>query len=342
MPILLAIALGGAAAAEGWTVADDLERLASIPGPSGYETELRGAIRKALPTGLRQQVDNLGTLIVQGGEGSPHRLLIAAMDEPGLVVSGVSEEGYLRLSPLGGVGRGGMDLRFFEGKRVLVRGAGRWLPGAVMATSIHLRGRRPERFGLDDMWVDIGASSPKEAEAAGVTKLSPLVLTRRFRALAGRRVTGVALSRRFGCAALLEVARRWAESPPDGSWTIAWTAQDLMRRRGSGRLRFEADEVYYVGSFPARPQGMEDGEMVLGGGPLLMEVEGDFPYLVPGTQVQKVGWKREEMVPDLESAGRRHALSVPVLYGDTPAEVIDTGDLEGLVEVLLSLGKGGE
>ena len=141
-----------ASAAPGGSTSDvGLARLAMHSAPSGYEGPLRVAIQKSLPDGVTTRVDNLGNLILEGGEGSPHRLFVTSMDEPGLVVSRITPDGYLRLSPLGGIGPGGLDLRFLEGKRVVVRGKDGWIPGAVTATSIHLRGKRPERFSIDDV-----------------------------------------------------------------------------------------------------------------------------------------------------------------------------------------------
>ncbi|MCZ6602836.1 MAG: hypothetical protein O6952_07515, partial [Planctomycetota bacterium] len=188
--LTIAMMFAAWAAPEGSTPDVDLARLSMLSAPSGYEGSLRVVIRKSLPKGVASRVDNLGSLIIEGGKGSPHRLFVTSLDEPGLVVSRITPDGYLRLSPLGGIGPGGLDLRFFEGKRVVVRGKDGWIPGAVTAMSIHLRGKRPERFSIDDVWVDMGASSRDEAEAAGITRLAPLTLTKQFRSLAGTQVTG--------------------------------------------------------------------------------------------------------------------------------------------------------
>ena len=77
----------------------DVSRLAQIPAVSGYEQTLIEEIRTQLRS-LSPKTDNLGNLRVSFGSGSPHRLLVTSVDEPGYVVSEITPDGFLRVQRL--------------------------------------------------------------------------------------------------------------------------------------------------------------------------------------------------------------------------------------------------
>ena len=66
---------------------------------SGHEERLGAAIRDRVKA-QEPKTDNLGNVYVTIGEGAPHKLIAVAMDEPGYVVSGITEDGYLRVQRL--------------------------------------------------------------------------------------------------------------------------------------------------------------------------------------------------------------------------------------------------
>src|SRR6266853_542518 len=65
----------------------------------GHEERLGAAIRDRVKA-QEPKTDNLGNVYVTIGEGAPHKLIAVAMDEPGYVVSGITEGGYLRVQRL--------------------------------------------------------------------------------------------------------------------------------------------------------------------------------------------------------------------------------------------------
>src|SRR5512143_1299865 len=75
----------------------DAAALIQKPAVSGFETEVRDVLRAALPKGLQSRVDEAGNLIVTIGTGKPHVVICADMDEDGFFVSGITDDGYLRL-----------------------------------------------------------------------------------------------------------------------------------------------------------------------------------------------------------------------------------------------------
>src|SRR5579863_8976155 len=94
--VALAGVLGSAAAA-----GPDIAALSRIPAVSGYEQPLAAAIQRDLAAlGLHPNTDNFDDVWVTVGSGSPHRIVVAAMDQPGYVVSGITPQGYLRVERL--------------------------------------------------------------------------------------------------------------------------------------------------------------------------------------------------------------------------------------------------
>src|SRR5512136_3044067 len=84
-----------------------IQKLVETQGPSGYETQIRSVVRQEIePYADSVQVDALGNLIVQKGKGGADGMkvmLAAHIDEIGVMVSQVDENGFVRFSTLGGV-----------------------------------------------------------------------------------------------------------------------------------------------------------------------------------------------------------------------------------------------
>ena len=144
----------------------DLKRLTDINAPSGHEQALRRALLEELKAypGVTVSIDRMGNVVaVKEGKGAAPRkrvMLSAHMDEVGLIVTSATEDGFLRVAPVGGV-----DPRVIISKRVLVGDDA--VPGIIGAMAIHLQSAADmERvMGYSDIYVDIGAKKREEAEA---------------------------------------------------------------------------------------------------------------------------------------------------------------------------------
>src|SRR5690349_14841813 len=161
--------------------APSVGQLTAVPAVTGYEQELTRAIRDELRN-FSPKTDNLGNVWVKFGEGAPHRLIATAIDEPGYVVSGITEDGFLRVQRLPQAAPNGVfdSLSFAQPVWVITR-AGKKLNGVFAGLSVHLEPGRlntPKMNHLDEMYVDIGAKSAAEARAAGVDLLDPVALQR--------------------------------------------------------------------------------------------------------------------------------------------------------------------
>ena len=120
---------------------ENLNTLCALSGVSGAEDEVRDYIlQRALPLADAVDTDAMGNVIVhkKGAAETARKLLLCAhMDEVGLIVTGVTEEGFLRFASVGGI-----DRRVLPGKRVYI-GRER-LPGVIGCKPYHLVDKKEE------------------------------------------------------------------------------------------------------------------------------------------------------------------------------------------------------
>ena len=186
-----------------------LQRLSDAFGVAGFEDEVRELIRDMVaPYVDACEVDPLGNLICSRGEGEPV-MLDAHMDEVGFMVRWIEEDGFLRLSPLGG-----WDERIIPGHRVTIRTRdGQKRLGVIGAAPPHIlkEEERKRVVPLEDLFVDVGARSRAEVEELGIHLGDPATIHYPFREIRPGYVTGKAFDDRAGCLVAIEALRALAD-----------------------------------------------------------------------------------------------------------------------------------
>ncbi len=202
--LLLGLALAGPAAAQRAApspLAEAERILAALVesyGVSGAEGEVREVVRRWLPSWARPVEDSAGNLWVRVGRGDPLVVFVAHLDEIGFAVRAIRDDGTLEL-----VSRGGFFPSLFEARPALVHTRRGAVPGVFTPRDSAAATREPGSFR-----VDVGVSSRPAAESLGIEVGNTVTGVKRFRRLAGTRVTGRSLDDRVGCAALV-LALRW-------------------------------------------------------------------------------------------------------------------------------------
>ncbi|HYZ46968.1 MAG TPA: M42 family metallopeptidase [Actinomycetota bacterium] len=184
--------------------ADLLERLLATPGISGREERIRDVVGKELE-GLVDEVrtDRLGNVLGVRKGASPRVMLCAHMDSIGFLVSHIDDDGYLRISPVGG-----FDPRTLVAQRVLVSGRDDYVGLLSPATKpIHLLKKedRDKAPKIEDFFVDL--MLPAEEVHRNVSIGDPITLLRQP-LVTDRAVTAPYLDDRLGVFILLEALRR--------------------------------------------------------------------------------------------------------------------------------------
>lgn len=203
-----------------------LKRLTESRGVSGDEGEVRALIREEVVSLADQvYVDRIGNLIaVKKGRKLDKKVMLSAhMDEVGLIITGIGENGMLRFHTIGG-----MDERILVSKRVLI-GPDK-IPGVIGAKAIHLQepDERTKALKQSQLYIDIGMSSKEGAEK--VVKLGDyVVFDSSYVEFGEGLVKAKALDDRVGCAIAVEMLRERY----DFTLVAAFTVQEEVGLRGA-------------------------------------------------------------------------------------------------------------
>src|SRR5277367_1344889 len=338
---------------------NELEDLVETPGVSGYKNQLADKIRTSLKR-LQPATDNLGDVIVTIGSGAPHRLVVTPLDEPGFVVSEITPDGYLRVQRLPQGGLPPIFNEMYSAQPVRIEtAAGKWIDGVVAGLSVHLQPGRtnpPKATDLENIYVDIGATSAAEVRKAGVDILNPIVINRRLMNLAAAELAGASVGDRFGAAALVELLGHVDPTNIKGTLTVAFVVQQRTGACGLQRIltRTQADELIYVGRLlPGGPipemetmhraPRREPGGGVLVGVP---QTDGSLPAFatelkqladankIPFASDYSASILPRSHLPMPQFPAKWAHLAIATSWTDTPAETIDSSDLQNLTRLL--------
>ncbi|MDE3152252.1 MAG: M20/M25/M40 family metallo-hydrolase [Gemmatimonadota bacterium] len=211
-----------------------LKRLLDTPGPSGYESAAARAWRAEAQTFadvVRSDVAGNSYAEVNPG-GSPTILLDGHIDEIGLIVQYIDDDGYVYVSPIGG-----WDPEVLVGQRIRFLGAAGDVIGVVGKKPIHLMksADREKASKLTDFWVDIGAADRAEAEQR-LSVGDAAVVDSHSVDFPNNRIVSRSIDDRIGAFAVLEALRRYKERPGKARVVAAASAQEEIAWHGGGAL----------------------------------------------------------------------------------------------------------
>ena len=224
-----------------------IKKLVEAYGPSGFEDGMRDLIRPEIEAYADEiSVDALGNLIaVKKGSGGGLKVMIAAhMDEIGVMVTHITQDGFLRFTNIGGVLPHNL-----MGSRV------QFANGVIGVISSDRLEDRSKIHPLTKFFIDVGASSPDDCPV-GVGDAAGFV--RPFLAQ-GKRLTAKAMDDRIGCVVAIETLKRLKTTPHDVYF--AFTVQEEVGLRGAtvAAHALAPDIALAVDSTPARDLPASDG-----------------------------------------------------------------------------------
>lgn len=209
-----------------------IERLTQIPGPSGFEDAVCLALRVELGDDIATSVDPLGNLVLRlpANEGAPSLMLMAHMDQVGLIVKYIDPNGLVYLER-----NGLIDERTILASQIDVWTDQGPRTGVVGVRSRHLVSEqdltKPVR--IDDLWVDFGARSSAEAAELGLEIGLPATLRSQSLWLSDDLFVGASIDNRAGCAILVELALRAIQRPRELELIFVWSTQEEVGSRGA-------------------------------------------------------------------------------------------------------------
>lgn len=207
-----------------------LKKLCETPGIAGYEERIQGVIKEELERVTDEvKVDRLGNVIgiKLSGKLSPKRVMVAAhMDEVGLVIKYIDDDGFLRFFPLGG-----FDLKTLFAQKVIVHGE-RDIRGVIGSKSIHFleaeeRGKLPK---IKELFIDTGL---KKDEISKIVSIGDTVtLVGYFEELNDKIITAKAFDDRVGVYVMIETLKRIKDFYID-IYAVATVQEEIGGHRGA-------------------------------------------------------------------------------------------------------------
>lgn len=341
---------------------DLLEALCKTPGLPGREQKISDLICSHLPAGLETRESNKGDLLVRlPGEGR-RVLFLAHLDEVGLIVSRILQDGSLRLERLGG-----FPVHCMPGAELTLHTSTSQISASVAAKPTHLMQGRKELFGLNELYVEVGARSADEVRSMGVRVGDGLTWPARFERIGESRIRSKALDDRIGCFALCQLIEALVKKDLPYDLYFGFTSQEETSTLGAAPLVEMCRPDLVVGvdaglTFDSADDSNPVCDIRLGNGPCLKYFEairGKNSFVPDWETTDRISHFLEEndlpfqaevstgllsavcTLPSLKEGLKVIAFSIPVRYQHTPTEVADLQDLDLLVKITIKLVEQG-
>lgn len=319
-----------------------IKKLVEAFGPSGFEDGMRDLIRPEIEAYADEiSVDNLGNLIARKkGDGSGLKVMLAAhMDEIGVMVSHVTDDGFCRFTNIGGVmphNLRGSRVQFANG-----------VTGVISSDRVTDRGKIHD---LDKHFIDVGANSKEDCP---VSVGDPAGFQREFLAQ-GKRLTAKSMDDRIGCAIAIEALKRLQATPHDVYF--AFTVQEEVGVRGALTAANHIDpdvgialDVTLTGDVPeSSPMAIslgdgaaikvKDSGMISHVGLVkLMKQraeEANIPYQL---EVLTGGTTDAHSIQISNGGTATGCISIPCRYVHSQSEMVDADDVEACIQLLVEI-----
>jgi endoglucanase len=335
-----------------------LRRLLTAPGPPGREQAPVEIWREAASEFASVSTEVMGTPVarIEGREDGPLLAVVGHIDEIALLVSHITDDGFLRL-----VASGGWDPQILVGQRVLVLTREGPLPGVVGRKPIHLLEdeERKKVVEVKRLHVDIGARDGEEARRL-VRVGDPLLIDAEPVELPNGRLTSRSLDNRLGAWVALEAARLVSEAGgAPGPVAAVASVQEEIGGHGAVTAAYAlepgvaivVDVTHATDSPGVEPD--EIGSHPLGSGPVINR----GPVLHPGmSDLLCETAEAEGIAYTLEPSGRgtftdadsvhlsrrgvpTALMSFPLRYMHSPIEVVELADVEAAARLIAAFAQ---
>ena len=338
------------------------EALMMIPGLSGFEDDVRRYMRAELKVlGINAKTDMLGNLVatLDGNPQLPSVMLIAHMDQLGLIVRKIEASGLIRAERVGGVPE-----RALAAQEVLLCLPGGKTCAGVIANKSHHATTPEEKYRVvpyQELYIDCGFADAAEAVAVGINVGTPIVYAPNVVALAGGRLAGTSVDDRAACAVMLELARSMKDLRNLPTIHLVFSVLEEFNLRGAVTAAqvLQPDICIQLDLALATdtPDMGHRGDVRLGGGPVMSmfsfhgrgTLNGCIPHpalvrlfqstadesRIPLQRSAHIGALTETSYVQLVGKGVACIdMGFPARYTHSALEVCDLADLEALTHLL--------
>lgn len=317
-----------------------LKELCLLNGTSGDERAVREYIIEKIRGKCDYKVDALGSVVAfKKGKKTPDKkvMLCAHMDEVGFIITHITDEGYLKFSPVGGI-----DAEAVLTRRLSINGK----TGVVGAKAVHLMSSDEKESvpKFSDFLLDIGAENKAEAEKY-VQPGDYAYFVSDYCEFGDGFVKAKALDDRIGCMLLIELIH----SDLEYDTYFCFNVQEEVGLRGAACTSYSVKSdiaVVLESTTAADIEGVSGAERccVLGNGPVISYMDGRTVYdrelyqkavrlaenngIKAQTKTKIAGGNDAGAVQTSAGGCRVAAVSLPCRYIHTGASVVKKSDIE--------------
>lgn len=333
---------------------DFLKCLLSAPGPSTQETRPAKVWREEASTfadEVRTDVRGNTFAVLNGDNAVPRVMLAGHIDEIGVIVTYIDDDGFLWFT-----GVGGWDPQVLVGQRIRLLGKnGQEVVGVIGKKAIHLMkpDEREKASKIEDLWIDIGVIG--RAEALEHVRVGTVgVIDSSVYEMAHGRVVSRSIDNRIGAYTVLEALRLLSQDRPKGTVAAVATTQEEISLAGAETSAFSFDpqiaiavDVTHATDYPSSDKKLR-GEARLGAGPALgagsvnspvvhemllsLAEANNIPYTV---KINPAASGTDGDIIYRQRGGIATAvISIPNRYMHSPNEMIQMSDVENAAKLI--------
>ncbi|OED30140.1 M42 family metallopeptidase [Methanosphaera sp. WGK6] len=338
---------------------DLLKKLSEACGISGFEGNIREILKDELKDHVDEmETDTMGNLITthKGKEGKPSVMLASHMDEIGLMVSYIDDNGFIKFVKIGGI-----NDQMLLNQKVFIQTEDGEVPGVIGSKPPHITSASEAKkiVPYTDMFIDIGAKDKEQAEEL-VSIGDAIVFHTEFEEYLNDLVMGKALDNRVGCTVMAEVMK---QTDCDATVYGVGTVQEEVGLKGAKTSAFKLNpdlaialDTTIAGDHPGvKP---ENAPAKAGEGPVIVFADASGRGLLSHPMMKKLLIEAAEAAEidyqvEVGDGGTTDAtaihltregiptttLSVATRYIHTPVSVVSVKDIEDTVKLILEFLK---
>ena len=332
--------------------------LLNARSPTGHEYEAQAVVDHHVESSVDEyRKDTMGNRFATiNPDGDPSILFAGHIDELGLIITYINDNGFVYFDTLGG-----HDKTMISGRRVSILTKNGVVKGVTGKRAIHLMDAddRKKVPKTHEIWVDLGVKNKKEAEAL-VQIGDPMVFDQSFELINGSVGVARAFDDKAGAYAVLEaVLRLKKEKRLAAKVTAAATTQEEIGTRGAIAAAFSENPDFAIAVDVGHATDSPDcdkrkyGEFVQGGGPIICRGPNINPVIferiLKCAEAKKIPYQLEadprptgtdaRAIQIARGGVATGLLSIPLRYMHTPSELVDLEDIENTVQLLVAVAK---
>ena len=286
------------------------------------------------------EITTLGNVIFKNKNisNAPKIMLTAHIDQIGMIVTNIEENGFLRVNNVGG-----LDGRLLPSQRVLIHTKNKTIKGVIASIPPHLQNGKEEVLKIEDVLIDTGLTT----EDSKIISIGDIItFDSEFEVLNKKYLSSLAMDNRIGCVCVINAFKELIEKNINCNINLLLTVQEetgsICVGATTGTMQVNPDYAVVVDvSFANGFNVAKDKCGQMGKGPMIgispvlnresfytlqqIAKEKDIPY-----QIEVMGGRTGTDSDDVATAlngVKTSLISIPLRYMHTPVEIVNIEDV---------------